>query len=144
MQELRSKMGGSSDKTYYISAEPMCSFYDQSDSSIPDAILSQLDFVNIQFYNNPDQGIGGSEFTTTIQGWARKFAAVSPSPKLYLGVPGGEGAATSNVQTADQITATIQSVKTMNVTNFGGVGIWDAGYAMQNSGFQAAVKSALS
>lgn len=136
-------MSGSSDKTYYLSAEPMCSFYDQSDSSIPDSILSQLDFVNIQFYNNEQQGIGGSEFTTTIQGWAKKFASVSPSPKLFLGVPGGDGAAGQNIQTPDQIKSTIQSVKNMNITGFGGVGIWDAGYAIKNTGFPDAVKGAL-
>lgn len=136
-------MSGSSSKSYYLSAEPMCSFYDQSDSSIPDAILNQLDFVNVQFYNNEAQGIGGSDFKTTIQGWSKKFASVTPSPKLFLGVPGGTGAATTNVQSADDIKTTIQSVKGMNITGFGGVGIWDAGYAMKTSGFQAAVKSAL-
>ncbi|ROV90432.1 hypothetical protein VSDG_08457 [Cytospora chrysosperma] len=141
--ELRGKMSSNSTKSYYLSAEPMCSFYDQSDSSIPDAILPSLDFVNIQFYNNEAQGIGGSDFKTTIQGWAKKFASVSPSPKLFLGVPGGEGAASTNIQSPDEIKTTIQSVRNMNITGFGGVGIWDAGYAMKNDGFQAAVKSAL-
>ncbi|ROV96550.1 hypothetical protein VMCG_07796 [Cytospora schulzeri] len=141
--ELRGKMSSNSTKSYYLSAEPMCSFYDQSDSSIPDEILPQLDFVNIQFYNNEAQGIGGSDFKTTIQGWAKKFASVSPSPKLFLGVPGGDGAATSNIQSADDIKTTIQSVRNMNITGFGGVGIWDAGYAMKNDGFPAAVKGAL-
>lgn len=136
-------MSANSTKSYYISADPMCSFYDQSDSSIPDSILSQLDFLNVQFYNNQDQGIGGSDFTATIQGWAKKFASVTPSPKLFLGVPGGTGAASTNIQTSDQIKSTIQSVKTMNITGFGGVGIWDAGYAMANTGFPDAVKTAL-
>ncbi|KUI58102.1 Endochitinase 3 [Cytospora mali] len=141
--ELRSKMNGNSTKQYYISAEPMCSFYDQSDSSIPDKILPQLDFINVQFYNNQQQGIGGSDFKTTIQAWAKKFANVSPSPKLFLGIPGGPKAATYNTQSVDEIKTTIESVKNMNLTGFGGVGIWDAGNAMQNTGFAAAVKSAL-
>lgn len=142
--ELRGKMSGNSTKSYYLSAEPMCSFYDQSDSSIPDAILNQLDFVNVQFYNNEAQGIGGSDFKTTIQGWAKKFASVSPSPKLFLGVPSGEGSASTNIQSSDEIKTTVESVKNMNITGFGGVGIWDSGYAMKTDGYQAAIKGALS
>lgn len=136
-------MSSNSTKSYYLSADPMCSFFDQSDSSIPDSILPELDFLNVQFYNNEQQGIGGSDFTSTIQAWAKKFASVSPSPKLFLGIPGATGAASSNIQSADEIKSTIQSVKNMNITGFGGVGIWDAGYAMANTGFPDAVKGAL-
>lgn len=142
--ELRSKTDSDTSKSYYLSADPMCSFFDQSDSSIPDTILPQLDFVNVQFYNNEQQGIGGSDFTTTIKAWAKKFAAASPSPKLFLGIPSAEGSASTNIQTATEIKATIQSVRNMNLTGFGGVGIWDAGYAMNDTAYPVAVTSALS
>ncbi|KAJ0120777.1 endochitinase chi3 [Diaporthe amygdali] len=141
--EMRSKMGTDSSRTYLMSAEPMCAFFNDADSSIPDSVLPMLDFVNIQFYNNEAQGIGGKDFNSAIQSWAKKFAAASPSPKLFLGVPGGEGAASTNIQSADEIKDTITSVKNMNITGFGGVGIWDAGFAMKDTAFPDAVKSSL-
>lgn len=141
--ELRSKMDSDSSKDYLMSAEPMCAFFDDAESSIPDSVLPMLDFVNVQFYNNEAQGIGGDEFKSTIQSWAKKFAAASPSPKLFLGIPGGKGAASTNIQSADEIKKTIESVKNMNITGFGGVGVWDAGFAMADAAFPEAVKSSL-
>lgn len=121
----------------------MCKFFDDAESSIPDSVLPMLDFVNVQFYNNEAQGIGGSQFNSTIKAWAKKLAAASPSPKLFLGIPGGEGAASTNIQSADEIKKTINSVKNMNLTGFGGVGIWDAGFALVDEAFPEAVKSSL-
>lgn len=141
--EMRSKMDSDSSRKYLMSAEPMCGVVDDPESSIPDSVLSMLDFVNVQFYNNRDQGIGGKDFEANIKAWAEKFADASPSPKLYLGIPGGEDAAGSNVQSADEIKKTIESVKKMNLPGFGGVGIWDAGFAMADEAFPEAVKSSL-
>lgn len=141
--EMRSKMDSDSSRQYLMSAEPMCAFFDEPESSIPDSVLPMLDFVNVQFYNNEAQGIGGKDFDSTIKAWAKKFAEASPSPKLFLGIPGGEGAAGSNIQSADEIKETITSVKNMNLTGFGGVGIWDAGFAMADEAFPDAVKSSL-
>lgn len=141
--ELRNLTASDSSKDYFISAEPMCGVFDQPESSIPDSVLHMLDFVNVQFYNNEAQGIGGSNFESTIKSWAEKLAAVSPSPKLFLGIPGGVGAAGTSVQSADEIKKTIESVKSMDLAGFGGVGIWDAGIAMADEAFPEAVKSSL-
>lgn len=141
--EMRSKMDSDSSRKYLMSAEPMCAFFDEAESSIPDSVLPMLDFVNVQFYNNEAQGIGGKDFESTVKSWAKKFADADPSPKLFLGVPGGEGAAGSNIQSADEIKKTIASVKNMNLTGFGGVGVWDAGFAMADEAFPEAVKSSL-
>lgn len=141
--ELRSKMDADASKDYFMTAEPMCKFFDDAESSIPDSVLPMLDFVNVQFYNNEAQGIGGSQFNSAIKAWAKKLAAASPSPKLFLGIPGGEGAASTNIQSADEIKKTINSVKNMNLTGFGGVGIWDAGFALVDEAFPEAVKSSL-
>ncbi|KAL1868880.1 Chitinase 2 [Diaporthe australafricana] len=143
VSEVRSKMDSDSSRTYLISAEPVCGVFEETESSIPDSVLPMLDFVNVQFYNNEPQGIGGSDFEDVIKAWADKFAAASPSPKLFLGIPGGEGAARSNIQSAGEIKETIAAVKDMGITGFGGVGIWDAGYAMVDEAFPEAVKSAL-
>lgn len=103
-------MDSDSSRKYLMSAEPMCGFVNDAEFSIPDSVLSVLDFVNIQFYNDEDQGIGGKDFETNIKAWDKHFGAVGPGPgpKLYLGVPGGEGAAGSNVQSADEIRKTIE------------------------------------
>lgn len=134
-------MDSDSSRKYLMSAEPMCGFVDEPESSIPDSVLSMLDFVSVQFYNNEPQGIGGKDFENNIKAWAKKLA--DAGPKLYLGVPGGEGAAGTNVQSADEVKKTIESVKKMNLTGFGGVGIWDAGFAMVDEAFPEAVKSSL-
>lgn len=141
--EMRSKMDSDSSRKYLMSAEPMCGVVDKTDSSIPDSVLPMLDFVSVQFYNNEPQGIGGADFEDNIKAWADKISAASPAPKLFLGIPGGEGAAGTNVQSADDIKKTIESVKGMNLAGFGGVGIWDAPFAMLDDAFPEAVKSSL-
>lgn len=148
VKELRSKMGNSTSKSYYISADPMAAndatYTDDSATAIPDSILPYLDWVNVQFYNAGEQGVGGSAFQDTFNTWAKKLEAVSPSPKLFLGVPGATGAAGDGVQTPDEIKTTISTVQSWGVSDFGGVGIWDCGYAdLNNTGFAAAVKSSL-
>lgn len=151
VKELRNKMSNSTStsKSYYISADPMAAndatYTDDSQTAIPDSILPYLDWVNVQFYNAGEQGVGGSSFQDTFETWAKKLEAVSPSPKLMLGVPGATGAASDGIQTPDEIKTTIATVQSWGVADFGGVGIWDCGYAdMNNTGFSAAVKSSLS
>lgn len=148
VKELRGKMGNGTDKAYYMAADPMAAnvgpFADDSMTAIPDSILPYLDWVNVQFYNAGEQGVGGSAFRDTFEAWAQKLEAVSPTPKLFLGVPGAEGAAGDGVQTPDEIKETVATVQGWGVADFGGVGIWDCGYAdMNNTGFAAAVKSSL-
>lgn len=58
-------------------------------------------------------------------------------------MPGGVGAASTSVQSADEIKKTIKSVKSMDLPGFGGVGIWDAGIAMADEAFPEVVKSSL-
>lgn len=140
-------MGNSTDKSYYISADPMSAeddtYPDDSSTSIPDSLLPYLDWVNVQFYNAGEQSVDGSAFKETMQNWAKKLSAVSPSPKLLLGVPGGEGEASDGIQTAAQISETLSKVQSWNVDGFAGVGIWDCGSAMTNTGFLDSIQSSL-
>lgn len=143
--QLKSYFNGAS-QTYYLSADPVCGAVgDGNNTSIPESIMPSIDFLNIQFYNNDKQEIGADGFENNIKQWDSLLSGVSPSPKLFVGIPGGEGAAQDGVdiQTADQISKTIAGIKDMNLANFGGMMIWDAGYAMNNTGFPAAVKGAL-
>lgn len=133
-------------RTYYLSADPVCgAVADGNNTSIPESIMHWIDFLNIQFYNNDQQEIGASGFETNIKQWDNLLSSIEPSPKLFVGVPGGEGAAQDGVdiQNATQISQTIAGIKDMNLANFGGMMIWDAGYAINNTGFPAAVKGAL-
>lgn len=146
VKELRSKMGNSTSKSYYLSADPMAAnsgtYADDAQTAIPDSILPYLDWVNVQFYNAGEQGVGGSAFQDTFETWAKKLEAAGP--KLFLGVPGATGAAGDGVQTPDEIKTTLATVQGWGVADFGGVGIWDCGYAdLNNTGFAAAVKSSL-
>ncbi|KAK4222569.1 putative endochitinase chi3 [Podospora fimiseda] len=146
--EVRSKMDSDSSREYLISANPMAGVLSREEDFIPRSVFSMLDFISVQFYNNPDQGIGGSKFEETIKAWAG-VVADAKRPKLFLGIPGpfkdegNGGAAGSNIQSADQIKTTIESVKGMNLPGFGGVGIWDAAYAMGDEKFPLAVKTGL-
>lgn len=142
---LKNYFDGASD-SYYISADPVCGAVgDGNNTSIPESIMPSIDFLNIQFYNNDQQEIGATGFEANVKQWDSLLSGISPSPKLVVAIPGGDGAAMDGVaiQNATQISQTIASIKDMNLANFGGVTIWDAGHAMTNDGFPAAVKGAL-
>lgn len=148
VKSLRGHMGNSTGGgQYYISADPMAAedatYADDTSTSIPDSLLPLLDWVNVQFYNAGDQSVGGSAFKQTMQTWAKKLSAVTPSPKLLLGIPGGEGEASDGIQTADEIAETLATVQSWNVDGFAGVGIWDCGSAMTNTGFLNSIQSSL-
>lgn len=147
VKALRSHMGNSTGKSYYISADPMApedaTYADDASTSIPDSILPYLDWVNVQFYNAGDQSVGGSAFQETMQAWGKKLGAVDPAPKLLLGIPGGPGEANDGIQTAAEISQTLSTVQGWGVDGFSGVGIWDCGSAMTNSGFLDSIQSSL-
>ncbi|KAF3763445.1 family 18 glycoside hydrolase [Cryphonectria parasitica EP155] len=150
LSTLTGYFGSDTSKSYYISADPMCSQVDAGDStSIPKSVMKYINFMNVQFYNDDSNELGASNFESNIQAWDALFSSVSPSPKLVVAIPGGKGAAdTTNsnpvdIQDADQIKSSISTIKGMGLKNLGGVAIWDAGYAANNTGFSAAVKGAL-
>lgn len=150
---LRGYFDSSSKTQYYLSGTPMCNQAAAGDkTSIPQSIMQYIDFLNIQFYNNDQQELGAPEFNSTVKQWDTLLSSISPSPKLLVGIPGGKGAADTgsgspsnppDIQTATQISKTVAGIKGLGLKNFGGIMIWDAGYAMSNDGFAAAVKGAL-
>lgn len=95
-------------------------------------------------YNNEASEIGSDGFEDNIKKWDSQLSSVDPSPKLVVGIPGGGDAADKgSIQTADQISKSIASIKGMSLKNLGGVAIWDAGRAAENDGFSDAIKKAL-
>ncbi|PSR88696.1 glycoside hydrolase superfamily [Coniella lustricola] len=149
LSTLSASIKSDSSHTYYLSAAPEAHTVDAGDdTSIPESTMKYFDWLNIQFYNDATNEIGASGFNSSITKWNTLLSGISPSPKLVVGVPGGTGAADASsskpaMQTADQIKDTVAGIKSLKLSNFGGVAIWDAGYAAKNTGFSAAVKSAL-
>lgn len=52
---LRELMKASKEKTYYLSSTPQCVFPDANMQTITNNV--NLDFLNVQFYNNPSCGL---------------------------------------------------------------------------------------
>jgi chitinase len=82
------------------------------------------DFVWVQFYNNHDCNIGAAGFNESFVAWSSDLAAANPSPRLYLGAPASSSGGTG-YQDPDTFARTIEQVKMLNVSNFGGVMLWD-------------------
>ncbi|KAI6886189.1 glycoside hydrolase, partial [Hortaea werneckii] len=80
-------------KRYYISAAPQCPIPDES---IPLEAMRQVDFVWVQFYNNPSCNLNSTGFEKSVQNWAVQLAngttstnttAAGKGPKMYIGAP---------------------------------------------------------
>lgn len=104
--------------------------------------------INIQFYNNycgSQSYVAGSNTQNnfdfnTWDNWA-KTVSLNPNVKLMLGVPAGQTAAGSGYESASQLQAEINYVKTFS--SFGGIMMWDASQAYANSGFLSGIASDL-
>lgn len=144
LKALRGYMDGDSSRTYYISADPMAGQVGNGDSTgIPASVFQYIDFLNVQFYNDETNEIGGSGFEDNIKAWDDLCSSTSPSPKLVVGIPGGDGAA-DYYKTADEIAGVVSDIQGMGLANLGGFSVWDAGRADSNSGFAEALKNAVS
>lgn len=144
LETVRNYMDADTSRPYYISADPMAGQVSSGDStSIPSSLFKYIDFLNVQFYNDQANEIGGPDFEDNIKAWDELCSNTSPSPKLVVGVPGGPGAADYS-KTADEISSVVSSIKSMGLTNLGGFAVWDAGRAETNTGFAEALKNAVS
>ncbi|KAI4154225.1 MAG: hypothetical protein LQ340_001816 [Diploschistes diacapsis] len=136
---LRSKFAEDTSKSYYISGAPQCP---QPDQSIPLDAMKQMDWVWVQFYNNPQCNHGtGSPFTDSVSSWSQSLAG--SNAKLFVGAI-ADSSQGSGYISGDDLAAEIKQVQGMGLGNFGGYALWDASLAMQNGGMQGAIKSALS
>jgi chitinase len=88
---LRSLMDASANaggKKYILSAAPQCP---RPDQSLPIAqMLGVLDYVWVQFFNNPSCNINaGSGFLASLQAWSSDLAAGAPSAASTVTTTGG-------------------------------------------------------
>ncbi|KAF9289026.1 Chitinase 1 [Mortierella alpina] len=123
LQTLRENFAGSS-RPYYISGAPQCPIPDRWLEPMMDT--SWFDMLFVQFYNNNCGADTDSFNFAAWNEWATS-TSINKNVKIYLGVPGGPGAAGSNVLSKDQLIKVIRQVQ--SYSNFGGVMMWDAGFA---------------
>ncbi|MCJ1281111.1 hypothetical protein MMC26_000429 [Xylographa opegraphella] len=138
---LRSHFSSDPTKTYYLSAAPQCPY---PDASIPLDAMLNMDFVWVQFFDNPSCNVGTPGFPASVQTWSSALNA-GIKPMFYMmafGADPGSGSVAGYID-IDQLSAAIKNVTAQNVANFGGVGLWDGSTAVNNSNFQDGVKSAL-
>ncbi|RCH80863.1 Chitinase 1 [Rhizopus stolonifer] len=128
---LRSKFSAIK-SDFLVGAAPQCPF--------PDAILgavintANLDYVNVQFYNNYCSALGSSFNFDSWDNWA-KTQSPNRNVKVYLTLPGSPTAAGSGYVPMSTLTTLIPSVA--RYSSYGGVSIWDASQAWNNNGFNS-------
>jgi chitinase len=120
-------MSADKTRTYYISAAPQCP---RPDASIPLDAMQSMDFVFVQFYNNGDCNVGQSGFVDSFKAWSSDLSAKGSGPKLYIGAPGCSACAGSGYVDPTTMTSVVASVK--DVSNLGGVMLWDGPEAVMN------------
>jgi chitinase len=128
-------------KPYFLSAAPQCP---RPDASIPlSSMQTSLDFVWVQFYNNPSCNLAsGTSFLNSLAAWSGDLAADTAdfintgngvsSPRLYMGVPAWPGAGSGYVD-ANGLRSLLQSVHGAHA-NFGGVMFWDGAFGEESAG----------
>ena len=107
-------------KEYYISAAPQAptnGYMSQANSDI--LHTKNIDFVFVQFYNNPDYTPGGSAFTATLTNWTN-LAEVNDF-MLYLGLPGDTTSASSGYLNSTDLGNVVKSMQSLD--KFGGVSL---------------------
>lgn len=122
-------MNADSSKTYYISAAPQCI---RPDASIPLDAMQTMDFIFVQFYNNPACNLGGPGFVDSFKAWSSDLSANGAGPKLYIGSPGCVGCASTGYLDPATMASTFASANEAGISNFGGIMLWDGPMAMEN------------
>lgn len=128
---LRQQFTYDESKTYYLSAAPQCPM---PDMSIPMGAMAVADFVWVQFYNNPSCNLGSDGFQSSFSAWSANLSAVSSTPgtpRLYVGAGAFQGAGTGYVN-GSGLSSAISLARELNVSNFGGMMLWDGSEGMAN------------
>lgn len=145
--KLREYFDADSSKSYYLTAAPQCVYPDAADGPMLDGTVS-FDAIWVQFYNNPCGLQTFTPGTDTQQHfnfdrwsvWAHETSK-NKNVRVYIGVPASSGAAGSGYEPVSSLKPIIGYAATFDT--FGGIMMWDASEAYENSGFISGVKSAL-
>lgn len=147
---LRKTFDQDKTKQYYISAAPQCP---RPDESIPLAGMQSMDFVFVQFCNNAAAkcDIGQEDFIKSLKAWSDDLSGNSTvpgkGPKLFVGAPASAKSAGKGYLEPADMGKVIKSAMAANISNFGGVMLWDGTEAKLNTGdggdYLKVIKSAL-
>lgn len=100
--------------------------------SIPLAGMQLVDFVWVQFYNNPECNLNAPGFEASFKAWSEDLGnGTNHGPKLYIGAPAFAEGGNGYLDVAG-LSGIIQKVKGYGVDNFGGVMLWDGSEAVEN------------
>ena len=134
---LRKNLDADSSKRYFISAAPQCP---RPDASIPLDAMKNMDFIFVQFYNNPSCNVGSAGFIDSLKAWSGDLGS---GPKLYVGMPGCSECAGSGYLDTGSMASTLASAKSAGLSNLGGVSLWDGPMSLANGDYTGAVKKAI-
>ncbi|GAB1205843.1 hypothetical protein APSETT445_004522 [Aspergillus pseudonomiae] len=134
--QLRSYYASDTSKKYYTTAAPQCPYPDAADGPMLNGAV-YFDAIWIQFYNNfcglqsfvPGSSTQNNFNFDVWDKWARE-TSLNKNAKVFLGVPGNQGAAGTGYQPISRVSEIIQYVK--NFSSFGGAMIWDASQRCSN------------
>ena len=109
-----------------------------------------MDFVWVQFYNNPLCNLNTTGFGASFSGWSSNLSAKGAGPRLFIGAPGCEdttvdpnaGCAGSGYVEPSSLSNVVAQVK--GTKNLGGMMLWDASRAYMNNHYAHVAKEALS
>lgn len=91
-----------------------------------------MDFIFVQFYNNPACNLDGPGFVDSFKAWSSDLSANGAGPKLYIGAPGCVDCASSGYLDAQRLASTVVSAQDAGISNFGGIMLWDGPTALGN------------
>jgi chitinase len=98
-------------------------------------LITQCDFVWVQFYNNPSCQIGSSGFEARLQQWSKAIAATSANTKMFLGAPAflaaGPGAYVA-IGGPQGMIGVAEQLNSLKLTNSGGIMFWDGAEGLLN------------
>lgn len=106
---------------------------------------TSLDFIFVQFYNNPSCNLNSPGFLASLQAWSDDLTATNlssssgpgfldigngvTSPRLYVGAPAFPAAGSGWVG-GQEFSGLMEEVREAGLDNLGGVMFWDGAYGV--------------
>ncbi|KAE8377161.1 glycoside hydrolase superfamily [Aspergillus bertholletiae] len=145
--QLRAYYNTDPSKKYYTTAAPQCPYPDAAGGPMLAGTV-YFDAIWIQFYNNycglqayvPGSTTQNNFNFDVWDKWARE-TSLNKNAKVFLGVPGNQGAAGTGYEPISTVAEIIKYVK--QFSSFGGAMVWDASQVYANSGFLSGLRSAV-
>ncbi|KAI8954114.1 glycoside hydrolase superfamily [Xylaria longipes] len=131
---------------FYLATAPQCPFPDMNlDPVLRGDTATVLDFVFIQFYNNPPCDLRTIDgFKTGLEAWNSQWA--NNTARIFMGVPGAP-TAVGPANRASYVEGSVLAAKYIETarsfSSFAGVMIWDLSQLDSNTAFLPPIVDAL-